>query len=89
MKMYEQYALTRIEDSNVNNKYQAWQIIDDGAAIRDFIAPTDVLDATGSPALGYTVKLYKGDGTEIDGTDGNWVFDYYSGLVLFEKGKEP
>ena len=74
----------------MNNKYQAWQIIDGGKPVQGFIAPTDVLDASGNPALGYTDKLYKQDGTtQIAGTDGNWVFDYYSGLVLFEKGKEP
>ena len=91
MKLYQNVALTKIADSNVNNKHQAWQVIDTdtGAPVRDFIAPTDVLDSDGNPSNGYNCRMFQGNGTEIAGTDGNWVFDYYSGLVVFQKGKQP
>lgn len=85
MKLYKQAVMTPVFASN----NQAWEVLDGGKRVKDFIAPTDVLDSTGNPCLGYDVHLYTAGGQEKVGTQGSWVFDPYSGLIIFQTGYDP
>lgn len=88
--LYENVELSPVDGSGQDaDKNQAWELLVDGKRIKNFIAPTDVFDTTGNPCNGYTLKLFDKNGTQIAATDGNWAFDYFAGLVIFERGKTP
>lgn len=90
VKLYENVELSPVDGSGQDaDKNQAWELLVDGKRIKNFIAPTDVFDTTGNPCNGYTLKLFDKTGTQIAATDGNWAFDYFAGLVIFERGKTP
>lgn len=86
--LHEVVSLTEILGSNG----QAYHFVNgNGKFIRPFIAPEDVVNSlTNETSIGYTLQLYKGDGvTRIYPTDGNWVVNYYSGIISFMDGYTP
>jgi len=73
------------------------KVSDGGIYIRPFIAPEDVVNKlTNEISNGYRLRLYRGDdatsgtpGSEIFITEGNWVVNYYSGIVSFQEEYTP
>lgn len=85
VKRYVEFPLTPIPGSNG----QAWYINDE-RFVKPWIAPTDVAHpSTGAASNGYQVNLYRENGALITPTEGVWMVDYYSGIVIFEPGYTP
>lgn len=58
--------------------------------IRPFISPEDVVDTTtNESSIGYTLRLFREDDTEIFLTEGSWVVNYNSGIIYFSEGYTP
>ena len=86
VKPYTDAALKPISGSNG----EAWYCEDLGNFITPWIAPVDVPQVgTKYPSFGFELTLKDHAGTIIPATSGVWIVDYYSGMVLFEKGSTP
>jgi hypothetical protein len=66
------------------------QLTSGATYIRPWIAPTDIPNpTTNDPSNGYTVRLFRGNSTEIYLTEGAWAVDYYAGVIHFAQGYTP
>ena len=90
LKKFDKISLTEISGSNG----QAWFIDDPditgGKFVRPWISPVDVPDPTTNlPSDGYLADLFESDDTLIPPTNGVFIIDYFSGMVIFEEGFTP
>jgi len=87
VRKYTNVSLTVEPGSNG----QAMYIDDGGVFVRPWIAPTDITDAANMPSIGFQIKMYQGPtgtnpGQLITPSEGRWIADYYSGMVMFDVG---
>lgn len=83
---YDKVTLTPVPGSN----NQAYRLEIAGTPIRPWISPVDVPDpSTNFPADGYELRLFTQNDNPISTTEGQWVVDYYAGLIMFQDGYTP
>lgn len=88
IKLYDQVTLTPI--AGTNNQAYYLKDPDTDQFVRPFISPSDVPHpVTNNPATAYNIFIYRENGTLIPPTDGAYVIDTYSGVILFESDKRP
>jgi hypothetical protein len=57
---------------------------------RPLISPSDVSDNKGTPSFGYSVEMYRRNGTtQISYNNAFFEIDYYAGLFRFDEGRTP
>ena len=91
--MHFQVPLTKVPDSNG----QSWYFNNGVKFVRPWIGPQDVPHInTNLPSDGFTLLLYRGDdatkgtpGTLIQPLVGDWVADYYAGIIHFGLDHTP
>lgn len=102
VELYYQVQMTGVKDSNASgSKYEAYQILDGGNRVQDWIPPVAVKDA-GRAVPGYTgrIEVYKNqtwkdlqDCSDVEGawaaSNCNWEFVYLSGMVIFHPQHTP
>lgn len=104
--LYEQAVMSGVQYSDGpesgTGKYQAYEVLDGGVRVKDWVSPTAVED-NGNPIPGFTgiveVKKSAGDWTIIqkvpDGTyqwalaNSRWEFVYGAGMLTFEPTFTP
>lgn len=84
IKFYDNVTLTEISGTN----QEAYCFLENGNRISGWISPVDVIEQN-ERSDGYEARLYDQNGTYIPATSGVYVIDYFSGLVLFQKGYTP
>jgi hypothetical protein len=58
--------------------------------ISDWISPVDILNSVDfEPSIGYTVRLFRENDTEIFITEGAWSVDHYAGIIHFSENYTP
>jgi hypothetical protein len=57
--------------------------------VKPIISPVDVTNNSGAPSLGFQFTMYRPNNSIIPLTNGNWEFDYYAGILLFQPGFRP
>lgn len=102
VRLYCQCEMSAVAGSNgVGSKYEAYELLDGGSRIMDWIAPTSVKD-NGLPVPGYTARIegYKSskwtdlqDCGDVGGNwalaQNNWEFVYMSGMCTFHPETTP
>jgi hypothetical protein len=85
-----------------NSNYQTW-FIDAGTPsafsngfvpsvdwVKPLINPSDVPNAAGAPSTGYSLRMYRPDGTTFQSYDNAFFeVDYFAGLIRFQSGATP
>ena len=85
LRFFNQVKLTQRPASND----QTYELIYDGAPLQNFVDPTDVWNAEGKSADGYTAELYDASGVKIANTVHLWTFDPVNGRVQFRSDDTP
>ena len=102
VRLYCQCEMSAVAGSNgVGSKYEAYELLDGGNRIMDWIAPTSVKD-NGLPVPGYTARIegYKASKwTDLENcgdvsgnwalAQNNWEFVYMSGMCTFHPETTP
>ena len=102
VRLYCQCEMSAVFGSNgVGSKYEAYELLDGGNRIMDWIAPTSVKD-NGLPVPGYTARIegYKASKWtdlqncgDVSGNwalaQNNWEFVYMSGMCTFHPETTP
>ena len=102
VRLYCQCEMSAVAGSNgVGSKYEAYELLDGGNRIMDWIAPTSVKD-NGLPVPGYTARIegYKASKWtdlqncgDVSGNwalaQNNWEFVYMSGMCTFHPETTP
>ena len=102
VRLYKQCELSAVAGSNgAGSKYEAYELLDGGNRIMDWIAPTSVKD-NGLPVPGYTARIegYKSSKWtdlqncgDVSGNwalaQNNWEFVYMSGMCTFHPETTP
>lgn len=102
VRLYCQCEMSAVAGSNgVGSKYEAYELLDGGSRIMDWIAPTSVKD-NGLPVPGYTARIegYKASKwTDLENcgdvggnwalAQNNWEFVYMSGMCTFHPSTTP
>ena len=102
VRLYCQCEMSAVAGSNgVGSKYEAYELLDGGSRIMDWIAPTSVKD-NGLPVPGYTARIegYKSSKwTDLENcgdvsgnwalAQNNWEFVYMSGMCTFHPETTP
>jgi len=102
VRLYKQCEMSAVAGSNgTGSKYEAYELLDGGNRIMDWIAPTSVKD-NGLPVPGYTARIegYKSSKWtdlqncgDVSGNwalaQNNWEFVYMSGMCTFHPDTTP